>query len=268
MDLENLNKNHNIPTKKSSEIEVGEVSKTKENIISLPEITELEEPSKKIIQKILTRIEKGEYGLIIGDDASGRVPALILGGFIKRVSKLKNLHEPNIIFIPGKLQKDIDTTPERLKEHMAKYGLKVGDRVLIVTDAIESGRSLEVLSNLLKESGFGFDIATMGVVVSDGDVEESAYLEYSRKNKLADSNIISGELTRKENESNTQIPSIWLDRELNGVFKHPGDLKSRSVKLDTYPEFQEKVQMKINKSRLQVNILVDQLVDWYLAKIK
>lgn len=55
------------------------------------EVAELELPNKIIIEKIQSRIEAGEYGLIIGDDASGRIPTLILGNFIKKISEQKGL---------------------------------------------------------------------------------------------------------------------------------------------------------------------------------
>jgi len=48
------------------------------------EVAELEMSSKKIIEQIQDRIEREEYGIIIGDDASGRIPTLIIGGLIRK----------------------------------------------------------------------------------------------------------------------------------------------------------------------------------------
>lgn len=41
-------------------------------------VSRLEEPIKRIIVQLRTRIDTGEYKVVIGQDASGRLPALIL----------------------------------------------------------------------------------------------------------------------------------------------------------------------------------------------
>ena len=86
-----------IPTNKPN------LEKSDEREVVFKEVAELELPIKIIIEKIRPRIENGEYGLIIGDDASGRIPTLILGNFIRKTSEQKGLDKPNIVFIPGKL---------------------------------------------------------------------------------------------------------------------------------------------------------------------
>src|SRR3989338_10918153 len=127
------------------------LTKPKKEIV-YQEVTELELPIKIRIEKIRTRIENGEYGLIIGDDASGRIPTLILGNFIKKVSEQKGLDKPNIIFIPGKLKAPIlnrDRMIKKLEDHVSGFGAKKDKRILIVTDTVLSGHSLKVLVGLL-----------------------------------------------------------------------------------------------------------------------
>ncbi|KKT80934.1 MAG: hypothetical protein A3B99_03500 [Candidatus Yanofskybacteria bacterium RIFCSPHIGHO2_02_FULL_44_12b] len=75
----------------SPTIEKESSSEKTERKVELKEIAELEEPIKKIIEKILPRIESGDYGLIVGDDSSGRIPARILEGFIKRICEANGL---------------------------------------------------------------------------------------------------------------------------------------------------------------------------------
>ena len=41
------------------------------------EIAKLREPIKNILEQMRERIDRGEYTLIIGDDASGRIPTWI-----------------------------------------------------------------------------------------------------------------------------------------------------------------------------------------------
>lgn len=70
------------------------------------EIADLEAPLRRIIEQLKERLKRGDYGLIIGDDASGRIPAIILGNFIKKISEQNGLNGPETIFIPGGLNKD------------------------------------------------------------------------------------------------------------------------------------------------------------------
>lgn len=239
---------------------------TPERKITLEEIAELEEPIKNIIGKIKERIEKGEYGIIIGDDASGRIPALVLGGLIKKISKLRNLSEPNIIFIPGKLNNPQDEKmAEMLQNHLSKYGVKKEGRVLVVTEAIVSGQTLSVLSALLKKLGFVADIAAIGIE------DQYSFMENEREKNLGNSNIISGDYIRKGSLGESHTPLVYgKRREKTGVYKNSGDLKSQSVK-SMYGNTQinkTEIQKKINETRIEANILVDKLVDWYLAQNK
>ena len=250
------------------------VPKILERKITLQEVAELEKPTQNIIGKIKEKIERGEYGIIIGDDASGRIPTLILGGFIKKISKLKNLPEPNIIFIPGKLNETEDFLVAKekklkLQKHLFEYGVKRDDRILIVTEAIASGRSLGVLSHLLKAVGFEVDIATMGI-----ESPENSFYQQAREKNLGNSNIILGNYSRKEPVGQSHTPLVYSQGKIiNGIYKISGDLKSITKKSQFRNYFSEKastkekeIQEKINQSRAEINILVDKLVDWYLAE--
>ena len=56
------------------------------------EFKELESLVLPLIEKLKENIDKGEYDMLIGDDASGRIPTLILRGIINernRGSKVK-----------------------------------------------------------------------------------------------------------------------------------------------------------------------------------
>lgn len=249
-----------------------DILKTQERSITLPEVAELEKPIKNIIEKIKERIERGAYGLVIGDDASGRIPTLILGGFIKRISKLRKTRESNIIFIPGKLNEKEDVLvakeqKRKLQEHISIYGVKKGDRILIVTEAITTGSSLKALFGLLKELGFYVDVATMGI-----ERPNSPFYEEDRKENLQD-NIISGDYTRKGIKSSSYTPLIYGGdgREISGVYKNIGELKSKPISIVSSRNYvtesrKVRIQEKINKSRAEVGILVDKLVDWYLSQ--
>ena len=278
MGLEKSGENFQKKLKQTPEIGVGGVSGTKEKTITLKEIAELEEPIKKIIEQLWTKIESGGYGLIIGDDVSGRIPAGILGGFIKRISKLRDVRNPDIIFIPGRLERNLNLS-KQLQNHISKYGIKKGDKILIITEVIQSGETLSVLLETLATLGYTCDVATMGIEGLD-----EVYNIEKRKENLGNTNIVSGEFSRKISSGefylekevfkktlNPNTPSIYRNKNVSGVFKRRGDLISRHIKFSDYvrdveQKNQLKIQEEINKYRAEVAILVDRLIDWYLSK--
>ena len=240
--------------------------------IELEEVAELEEPIRKIIEKIKSRIENGEYGLIIGDDASGRIPTLILGNFIKNISEKKGLDKLNIIFIPGKLNYFFHR--ERSKEldkYISGYGATKKRRILIVTDTIQSGGSLETLVKLLKKSGHSCDIATIGIEFPDEYDDE-------RFKNLGTTEVISGEYQKRNSDFHPNTPGVY-ESESSGVYKRPGDKVSKTLKSSALPEgvdpedvnpesinthsSRQEIQESINKSRKDANVVVEHLIDWY-----
>jgi hypothetical protein len=279
MDLERPAKNKDKSEKESKKLETKEDLQIPEQPLTLLEIRELEQPVKNIISKIKERIEKGEYGLVIGDDVSGRIPARILGGFIKRIIEEKNgeneknksieekLQKPEIIFIPGKINKPEDLTLHTLLgRFLSQHGIKKGDRILIVTEAILTGKSISALNSLLNELGYHCDIATIGL-----EERNSEFFAEERRKNLGDSEVISGEYTRKS-DTISYTPLIYTNREMSGVLKKRGDLKSYPHKFEELlyksTEARNYIQGKINKSRREADVLVGKLVKWYSSQNK
>lgn len=228
------------------------------------EVAELELPIKIIIEKIRTRIENGEYGLIIGDDASGRIPTLILGNFIKTISEQKSLNKPNIIFIPGKLMRPIlnfesgmRSKRKKLEEHINKFGAAKDKRVLMVTDTVLTGGSLKILVTLLHELGFTCDIATIGVETEEKDL-------VNRDLNLQHSEIISGEYQNK-NRGFPHTPGIYREKALSGVTKKAGKTWSTAIVKSGEYDWEEKevIQSQINQAREDAGVLTDHLINWY-----
>lgn len=239
----------------------------KEGEVELEEVAELEKPIKVIIEKIKDRIENGEYGLIIGDDASARIPTRILGDFIREISRIRGQHQPSIIFMPGKLESGWfnPNRQEQFEKHISKFGAVSHKKILIITDTVFSGKSLERLVDLIKKSGHIPEIATIGQEFSGpfGHPEKMA------KENLEGVEIISGEFEatkeRQEEVGWAHTPKIYPNKNMSGVFKIPGDIKSRRLvdKADTDLERQQ-IQFDIERSRKDAKIMTDKLVDWYL----
>jgi len=232
-------------------------------------IAELELPIQNILTQIQDRIDKREYGIIIGEDASGRIPGLIFGKFLKRLYETgemsgKKVDHPETIFIPGKLEvlDNLRLAKISLRKHLTKHGLEKGKRILIATDTIASGESLKILTDLIKSLGFKVDIASIGVFPFMPD-------KTIRKN-LGDS-VISGDYIRRNSQSlPTRTPHIYNNKSISGVYKVSGETVSKSYKLKSYlsDEIKKKIQRTINESRTEVDVLVDKLVDWYKTQGK
>ena len=246
----------------------------------LPEVAELEEPIKKIIEKIKDRIEGGEYGLIIGDDAGGRIPTLILGGFIQKISENEARQKPSLIFIPGKqalkgglegrpllkkiferrgLLKLREVQERELNDHLIKYGATKDKKILIVTDTVKSGHSLKTLTTLLRSLGYNYEIATIGI-------EPSPINKNSFREALGGADIFSGAYYSKEKKEDRHTPRIYSQEgeKYTGVRKFEGDRSSIALKrLFSPDESPEEIQEAINQSRHDSSFVVDRLVEWY-----
>jgi len=240
--------------------------------VQLEEVAELEAPIKKIIEKIKNRIENGEYGLIIGDDASGRIPTRILGDFIRDISKIKGHYQPNIIFIPGRKFNSLGSDSKesmfqkQFEQYISKFGAVSSKKILVITDTVYSGESLIKLANLIKNAGYVLEIATIGQEF-EGPL--------GRPDSLADENlegieIISGEFqAKKEQEEKTgwaHTPMIYANKKMSGVYKTSGQLKSERL-IDKHGSGLERdqVQYEVERSRKNAKIMTNKLVDWYLG---
>lgn len=238
-----------------------------ENEVKLEEVAELEKPTKVIIEKIKDRIENGEYGLIIGDDASARIPTRILGDFIREISRIRGQHQPNIIFIPGKLKygESESTEQEKFEEHISKFGMVPDKKILIITDTVFSGESLQKLVHLIKKAGHIPEIATIGQEFNGpfGHPEKMA------KENLEGVEIISGEFegTREWQEEVgwAHTPKIYDRKYMSGVSKKPGDFKSHRLvdEAGTTDLGHQLIQFDIERSRKEAKIMTNKLINWY-----
>src|SRR3989344_8140945 len=64
-------------------------------------VEDLREPIENILIELMPDIETGAYSTIIGDDASGRVPTIILANVMKSIYELKGYPPPTVRFLAG-----------------------------------------------------------------------------------------------------------------------------------------------------------------------
>jgi hypothetical protein len=160
----------------------GKVRNKNERLVSTPHlteserlsVTELKEPVEKIIGKFRKEIEAGEYSVILSDEASGRIPALIIGHVIKEIYERKDFPLPLFRPLAGRSARmgDKDTRLKRitnLRDQFGKIQKTFNDanrklqKILIVTDTISTGASVGAFSEAIKDNNLKFDVATIGV---------------------------------------------------------------------------------------------------------
>ena len=78
-------------------------------------VEQMNAPIREILKKISPDIEQGNYGLIIGDDASGRLPTLLLSNIIKAAYHERDYPLPGVRFIAGSRNLDGKRKMEKKK---------------------------------------------------------------------------------------------------------------------------------------------------------
>jgi adenine/guanine phosphoribosyltransferase-like PRPP-binding protein len=131
-------------------------------------IRTFEGPAQHILDQLETNIQAGVYSHILGIDASGRIPALIVGKYISVRYREADRQPPAKLFAGPNLKGD--STPQ-LAELFADWEAikRSGKRVLIVDDTIYRGTSLRRVSYELLRRGVPFEIAVFAAVNSDED---------------------------------------------------------------------------------------------------
>ncbi len=216
--------------------------------IASTEIAELEAPLRLVIEQILSKIEAGHYSTIIGVDASGRIPTLVISRFIKHVYGEFGLEDPRVIFIAG-MSKN-----KEVEKYLDEIGLSAKEGVLLVEDTLVTGSSVESLTQALNSRGINFDFATVGAFVYDN---VQLYKDRIKHSTGAD-NVYFGSKGQ---------PLIYKQRHLGGVRKQDGDLFSTPIREEVFEETKrENVQKIVNEAREDVKTLVNKLVKWYESK--
>lgn len=232
----------------------------KEKEFNFAQIEALKKPIENILTELKDEIDSGQYKMILGDDASGRIPADIFGNVLRLIYKDHNLDVPQIRFIAA--NPDIPWGPLDAAIKQFKRGLETNesDKVLIVTDTIASGRHLQPVVNSFHKNGVKFDVATIGVA---GD---NLYETVDLLQKQWNCNIVCGELG---------VPSIYNQRDLGGVFKEYGDIVARPRKQNGSRKQNARVtddpkviQQKINMAREDVDKLALEIYEWYRFQSK
>ena len=155
-------------------------------------VESLKEPIKKIVKELQEDFEDGAYSVIIGEDASGRIPARILGRIAAEFSRRGGNNPPLMRYIAGstrlwprgRLNKTrlVADQLRKVRETLVKEGREPA-KVLVVTEAMASGLSMKVILDGLHEIGWDGDIATVGIE-SESPKSRASHYEESMHTKV------------------------------------------------------------------------------------
>lgn len=222
-------------------------------------IEDLRSPAQKILEQLHNKIEKEEYTIVLGDDTSGRIPTVIIGGVIKELYRERHFPSPLIRFIAGGvlgregMVSEFNEFAEELKSESEKrFGSDRTQKVLIVTEFMGTGRTLEPIIMNFKAKSMPCDIAAISV---GKNIFQRFHFARRTGNR-----IIKGQKNK---------PKVWKKKEIAGVAKDYKHLFSESFRKNPYfgarikYETNEKIQAVVNEARENTRRLARELVIWY-----
>ena len=222
--------------------------------LSYPEYThevieELRGPLKKIAAELHENIDNHKYSVIIGDDVSGRIPALAIQNFIRAIYKAQEGSEQiKTLFLAGSkgLNEKLQIRKQQsVVEYLAKSveGMD-SPRALLVTDVIHSGATIVHMGRAMEEAGIEYDIAATAVLIPDSRIEE-----------------IEHELRTRIYYGSRRTPQVHHVESLSGVTKRPSELHATSLKTDVAESGKSYMQSLVNTAREDINLLSKELFE-------
>lgn len=231
----------------------------------LREIAELQEPMQNLLEQLKDKINAGEYGLIIGDDASGRIPTLVFSNVINSIYKESDRSKIDTRFIAGSKfvsEDKLDIKKDLIKNYLQKLDLQEekNKKVLVVTEAILEGKGMKLLADILLNLGLGFDIATVSFLQEKDRTPE----KIKEVKKYLGADVYYG--------ATGDIVNLYHNRGISGVHKDPGKLFAEPFKKYLQKDwFTSKKEMKrrskqTRQARKDAHILSEYLIGWYKKK--
>lgn len=200
------------------------------------EIGAIKEDMVALCRKMKEAIDQGRYTALVSDEVGGRIPTLILRKVMK---KLHPNQELKTLFVAAGQKSDLpdydrDEDKADYKKLIKYLSVNQDDYVLLVTQFIYSGQTIQKLSVALRDAGYGLkglDVAATtafhlseedlkkGVVTSED--EDKMYrnrdVDDLRKPILVD-NIFIGEIsqsTQDMEKKHNRLTGVAKDRKYN-----------------------------------------------------
>ncbi len=137
---------------------------------------------ESLIEKLYSEIKEHKYDIVIGDDTSGRIPALAVGGLMKLIYKKDKVKEPNLLFLAGHkefdeyegydeyvMNKQLVLQKKKWIEKLKKYIdelrenniLKEDSHILLVTDYMARGVTVGNFASFFKKNNIKISVASL-----------------------------------------------------------------------------------------------------------
>jgi adenine/guanine phosphoribosyltransferase-like PRPP-binding protein len=125
-------------------------------------VMDIEKPLEILLNKLKPRFEKTEYAAIVGDDTSGRIPTLAVRRFANKICQERRGSNLPTFFIKGeKMEKMMDSKSVDGLMEVLKASNPENKKVLVVTDLVRTGWTIQSIGEVLEEAGIKFDVASL-----------------------------------------------------------------------------------------------------------
>lgn len=213
---------------------------------------------KGLTIELLPNIKKHKYDIIIGEDCSGRIPGLVIGGLIKKIYENDGVKKPNLLFLTGyrglSIEVDHGFDWKKWENNLLKYFkylkenniVKNNSKVLLVSEYVFQGRSLIKFKEFFKKIGIEVDFAV--VEKFDGYEDKVKVFEGNRESSLR--------------------PVLW-DSGRKGLKMLEKDFSKSSI-ISKKPENSKNIQnlKNIKEVRDDIKIIIEDLFNWYYKLLK
>ncbi len=195
--------------------------------VEYSEIAQLQKPIENIFRQLSHEINKGSYPLVIGIDASGRIPALIVHDALAQIYKEKGFEKPELFFCAGfqkdtKKQKKIHKIKE-LKEKVAQFigqrqiDLTDKKKIFIIEDAVSRGYSIGSVALALRSINYPVEAAALGYTKPVEEPEIPTEEGFDQADKEQENFDTLGVVLGTQNSR----PDIYNKPYLSGTVKDP-----------------------------------------------
>ncbi len=185
-----------------------------------------------LCEQMKTKFETGAYDAIVSDDTGGRIPTLLLSKIYKEVS---DKEFPTLFVATGKGYWPKDQNQEKLLSDYLERGVGGSKKVLVVTQYLRTGETIDHLIAALKQTG-----------VTEVEIAALEDSPMNFENSEADNIYVGGHLDRRQRdfvENHTLLSGISKSKQYSPVPKRLDtaldDDDTNRGKLMTFQEFRD-----------------------------
>ncbi len=200
------------------------VPKPVQPVPKIEEVDAIQNGMSRVLKQIWPAVEAGEFGVIVGDDTSGRIPALILSKVVNTWNREHGRPRIPVVFVPGTNKEEYRDALQQAfdkRRHLLR-NVDRSSRALIVTEGITSGHSIASIGNLLQEEGFSWDVAALDgsgftprTVSHDTKRIEKARSDWEQEQEQLRNSLAELEKSREVQTRNDALAKAQLEKQLS-----------------------------------------------------